>query len=98
MDSDASEFKSGWDKGVAWAEQKAVKEGLVPPIKEKMELSVRLIYGAFLFFVLLVAACITLEAVTGYWPREIVEVFIWPFIAGTSTCIGACCYKEKAKK
>jgi len=61
----------------------------------KLELSTKLILGAFCYFAVLTAACITLWTIIGDWPREIVEALSRPFAMVLSIGIGGCYYKEK---
>jgi len=79
------------------AGQQVIRAQLSAGAGHKTELSTRLIVGAFCYFAALTIVCIALWALVGDWPQEIIEVLVWPFIAGSSACICGCYYKEKKK-
>jgi len=62
----------------------------------KMQFSKKLILGASIFFALFGIASFVLWVVTGSWPQEIAEFFIWPIIGLVSYMLKSG-YENKAK-
>ena len=62
----------------------------------KMEFSKKLIIGASIYFALFGIVSVVLWILTGEWPREIAEFFVWPVLALISYMLKTA-HENKAK-
>ncbi|MCL2361190.1 MAG: hypothetical protein FWC73_05185 [Defluviitaleaceae bacterium] len=71
-----------------------------PRKKPPMEFSKKLIMGVLLFIGLAFVLSMVSWHLTGDWPKEIVEFFVWPFIGSIVGVVGyffKSAYENKAK-